>query len=94
MKKSVNFELPIIFNSHVLKQGQILYYNSNSRFWFTPQFKAIIECRPKKFSQAEIQNKRGRKVALKPVRQNLFWCGRGEVFKRSYVLITKEDEDG
>ena len=59
--------------------------------WFTPQFKAISECRQKKFSQAEIQNKRGCTVALKPVRQTLVvWCGRREVFKRRYVLITKK----
>ena len=59
--------------------------------WFTPQFKAISECRQKKFSQAEIENKRSRKVALKPVRQTLVWCGRREVFKRRYVLIIKEE---
>ena len=35
-----------------------------SLLWFTHQFKAISECRQKKFSQAEIQNKRSRKVAL------------------------------
>ena len=44
--------------------------------WFTPQFKAINQCRQKKFSQAEIENKRSRKVALKPVRQTLVWCRR------------------
>ena len=59
--------------------------------WFTPQFKAISECRQKKFSQAEIQNKRRRKVALKPVRQTLVWCGQREVFKRCNVLIMKEE---
>ena len=47
-----------------------------------PQFKAISECRQKKFSEAEIQNKRSRKVALKTVRQTLVWCGRREVFER------------
>ena len=59
--------------------------------WFTPQFKAISECRQKKFPQAEIENKRSRKVALKPVRQTLVWCRRREVFKRRYALITKEE---
>ena len=63
------------------QQGQILYYNSISRFGSTPQFKVISECRQKKFSQAEIQNKRSLKVALKPVRQTLVWCGRREVFR-------------
>ena len=52
----------------------------------------LCECRQKKFSQAEIENKRSSKVALKPVRQTLLvWCGRKEVFKRRYVLITKEE---
>ena len=59
--------------------------------WFTPLFKAISKCRQKKFSQPVIQNRHSRKVALKPVRQTLAWCGRRELFKRSYVLITKEE---
>ena len=59
--------------------------------WFTPQFKAISECRQKKFFQPEIQNKHCRNVAPKPVRQTLTWCGRREVFKRSYLLMTKEE---
>ena len=41
----------------------------------------------KKFSQAEIQNKRGHEIALKPVRQTLVWCRRREVLKERYVLI-------
>ena len=59
--------------------------------FFTPLFTAISECRQKKFSQAEIQNKQSHKVALKPVRLTLIWCGRREVLKRRYVLITKEE---
>ena len=66
----------------------IQYHQSLS---FTPQVKAISECRQKKFSQAEIQNKPSRKATLKPARQTLVWCGRREVFKRRYVLITKEE---
>ena len=50
----------------------IQYHQS---LWYTPQLKAISECRQKKFSQAEIQSKRSGKVALKPVRQTLVWCG-------------------
>ena len=50
-------------------------------------FYRLVETRLK----AEIQNKRSRKVALKPVRQTLVWCRRREVFKRRCVPITKED---
>ena len=67
----------------------VIQYNQS--LWFTPQFKAIIECRQRKFSQAEIQNKPSRKIALKPLRQTLVWCGRREVIKRRYELITKEE---
>ena len=59
--------------------------------WFTPQFKAISGYRQKKFPQAKIENKRSRKIALKPVRQTLVWCGRREVFKRCNVLLMKEE---
>ena len=45
----------------------------------------------KKFKKV-IQNEHSHKVALKPARHNLAWCGRREVFKRSYVLTTKEEE--
>ena len=54
--------------------------------WFTPQFKAISEFRQKKFSQAENQNRRSRKVALKPVRQTLVWCDRREVLREVMCL--------
>ena len=57
--------------------------------WFTPQFKAISDFRQKKFSQPVLQNKRSRKVALKPVRQTLTCCGIRQVTKRSYMLISK-----
>ena len=50
----------------------------------TRQFKAISDCRQRKFSQPVIQNKHSHKVALKPVRQTLAWCGQREVSKRSY----------
>ena len=66
----------------VIQQHQLL--------WFIPQFKAISECRQKKFSQPVIQNKHSRKVALKPVGQALAWCAQRLVFKRSYVLKKKE----
>ena len=69
---------------------QSLWLTMHQSLWLTPQFKAISECRQMKFSQAEIRNKRSRKVALKPVRATLAWCGRREVVKRKYVLITKE----
>ena len=59
--------------------------------WFTPEFKVISQCRRKKCSQAVIQSKHSCKVVLKPVRQTLAWCGRGEVFESSYLLITKEE---
>ena len=41
------------------------------------------------FSQLVTQNKHSHKVALKPVRQTLSWCGRRVAFKRSFLLITK-----
>ena len=34
--------------------------------FLTPKFKEICDCRQRKFPQAEIQNKRRRKVSLKP----------------------------
>ena len=63
-----------------LKTRADFVIQQHQSLWFTPQFKAISECRQKKFSQVEIQNKRSRKVALKPVRQTLVWCERREVF--------------
>ena len=65
----------------------IQYHQSLS---FTPQFKEISECRQKKFSQAEIQNKRSRKVALKPVRQTLVCWGEWKVLRKGVCLQRKK----
>ena len=85
------FSVPILSSSCFFQTSALLYEALMNVAVFTPQFKAISECRQKKFSQAEIENKRSRKAALKPVRQTLVWCGRREVFKRKYVLITTEE---
>ena len=37
-----------------------------------------------------LKKKHSHKVNLKQVRQTLTWCGRREVFKRSYVLAKEE----
>ena len=86
---SMSSRLDVVYVCY-LNKGRFCNTTASVTLIHTP-IQAISECIQKKCSQAEIQNKRSCKVALKPVRQNLVCCGLREVFKRRYVLITKEE---